>query len=173
MLTQAQNALYWREWSAAKRALMPSRVTWTKHEEETRRHELHIRALDVDKSHLDFDNDDFDKVLGALRAISRPNDLNAQLHQVRGTHRRARHALDVLMIGLGVGRNYVQGVVDKMNFEHRGSATLHPSVNDLTVDELKKVIIALRKQAKRKRAVHFSRHDRVDKNEQEPAEVPF
>jgi hypothetical protein len=53
MLTRAQNALYWREWSAAKRALMPARETFTKLEETTRRHELHVQAIGEEKSHVD------------------------------------------------------------------------------------------------------------------------
>lgn len=173
MLTRAQNALYWREWSAAKRALMPGRETWTKLEEETRRHELHREALGHDKSHLDFTNDDFDKVLGALRAISKPGDLNAQLRQVRGAHRRARFALDQLIAEHGVDRNYVQGIIDQMfptrapapdrardrwQDEHDQPARPRKLLGELTVDELKKVIIALRKQVKRA--------------QRQPAEVP-
>ncbi len=158
-MSPAQNSLYWREWAAAKRALMPGRSTWTKLEETERRHEITIEALGIDKSHLDFDNADFDKVLGALRAISKPGDLNAQIRQARGQHRRMHYELDRLMEKLGVDRNYVQGVVDQMAFHHPSSITHHPSIDDLTADELKKVLIALRKQTKRPT--------------REPAEVPF
>lgn len=157
MLSDRQNSLYWLEWAAAKRALMPGRSTWTKLEENTRRHEITIRALGADKSHLDFSNADFDQVLGELRAISKPGDLNAQLRQVRGAHRRAEWSLHRLMVKLGVDRNYVQGIIDRMDFEHAGPIR-HPSLDELTEPELKKVIIALRKHSRRKR---------------EPAEVPF
>ncbi len=77
-MSPRQNALYWREWAAAKRALMPGRATWTKYEENEHRHELHLEALGQEKSHLEFDNDDFDHVLSAFRAKSRPGDLKAQ-----------------------------------------------------------------------------------------------
>jgi hypothetical protein len=166
MLTRAQNNLYWREWSAAKRALMPGRDTWTKHEENERRHLAHVHALGHDKSHLDFTNDDFDKVLGELRAISKPGDLNAQLRQVRGAHRRARYALDQLIRELGVDRNYVEAIIDQMAFLHPSSFSPHPSLDSLTEPELKKVIIALRKQVKRAR-------EQVTRAQPEPAEVPF
>jgi hypothetical protein len=155
MITPRQNALYWREWAAAKRALMPGRSTWTKLEENTRRHEITIKALGYDKSHLDFTNADFDQVLGELRAISQPGNLNAQLRQVRGAHRRAEWSLHRLMRKLGVDRNYVQCIIDHMDFEHAGFVTRHPKLDDLTFEELQKVIIALRKQAKRKEAVPF------------------
>ncbi len=36
---------------------------------------------DRDKSHLDFTNEDFDRVLAEFRAVSRPDDLAAQLRQ--------------------------------------------------------------------------------------------
>lgn len=195
-MTRAQNALYWREWSAAKRALMPGRETWTKHEENTRRHAITIEALGHDKSHLDFSNSDFDKVLGALRAISKPGDLNAQLRQVRGAHRRARYALDQLMRELQVDRNYVQGVVDQMNFggtpAFSFSDALRPDawqrererakvpkrlLEELTEPELKKVIIALRKQVRRNLAVSADKSRglpaRSPSPQPEPAEVPF
>lgn len=170
MLTRSQNALYWREWSAAKRALMLSaspartRETWTKLEENTRRHEITIRALGADKSHVDFTNAEFDQVLGELRAISKPGDLNAQLRQVRGAHRRAEWSLDRLMRKLGVDRNYVQGIVDQMfepviipasfamwDRERRRTTAPRKLLDKLTESELKKVIIALRKQLKRQR----------------------
>lgn len=150
-MSPRQTALYWREWSAAKLALMSGRETWTKLEETMRRHAIHLETLGTDKSSRDFTNTDFDQILGAFRAISRPGDLNAQLRQIRGAHRRAEWALDRLMRKLGVDRNYVQGVIDHMDFEHEGSAIRHPNLDDLTFQELEKVIIALRKQTKRQR----------------------
>ncbi len=146
-MTPKQNNLYWREWSAAHKA-----------DPKADRHQLHVEALGHDKSHLDFTNDDFDKVLGAFRAISRPGDLNAQLRQIRGQHRRALYILERLMRQLGVDRNYVQAVIDQMQIEHPTAFTRHPTLDDLTAPELEKVIIALRKQAKR---------------QCEPAEAPF
>src|ERR1041385_6065139 len=115
MLTRNQNALYWREWSAAKRVLMPGRDTWTKDEETTRRHELHIQALGDEKSHVDFNNDDFDKVLAAFRAISQPGNLNAQLHALNGQRKRLLFGIRNLARSIGAGEAYVQGIIDRMD----------------------------------------------------------
>jgi hypothetical protein len=171
MITPRQNALYWREWAAAKRALMPGRSTWTKYEESQRRHKVTIDSLGYDKSHSEFTNKEFDLVLGGLRAISQPGNLGAQLRQVRGDHVRALYALERVMKKLGVDRNYVQGIIDHMDFsapdgrdpdrdrweeERERSARPRKFFGELTFPELQKVIIALRLQLKRKneRAEH-------------------
>lgn len=72
-----QQALYWREW-AQVRAKRP----------EADRHALHTEALGCDKSHKDFTNEDFDKVLGVFRAASEPDNLDAQLLQLDQPRRR-------------------------------------------------------------------------------------
>jgi hypothetical protein len=72
-MTAKQNALYWSEWQQAKRA---GGLT------EPERHTIHIEAIGEDKSHKDFSNEDFDKVLAAFRAISRPTSLNSQVRQI-------------------------------------------------------------------------------------------
>ena len=150
MLSKAQNSLYWREWSAAKRALMPGRSTWTKHEEETRRHEIHIRALGADKSHLDFTNADFDKVLAELRAISRPADLNAQLRQLNQQHYRLLFGIRKLASELhGAGwRRYVAGIIDHMNAD---GALQGSDLDQLAPADLEKIMIALRKDQARQK----------------------
>jgi hypothetical protein len=147
MLTRAQNALYWREWSAVKRVLMPGRSTWTKHEESERRHALHIQALGDDKSHVDFNNEDFDHVLGALRAISRPDDLNAQLHALNGQRARLLHGIRKLADEASpYAREYINGIVERMNAEGKlGSSILE----DLHPRELVKVMVALKKHERR------------------------
>jgi hypothetical protein len=145
-LSRNQNALYWREWSAAKRALMPGRETWTKDEETNRRHELHIQALGEEKSHVDFSNDDFDKVLAAFRAVSRPGDLNAQLHALNGQRKRLMFGIRRLAKSMGADEFYVAGIVRTMNAEGKlGSddlEQLHPR-------ELTKVMVALKKHESR------------------------
>lgn len=80
-MTTAQDKLYWREWAAVKRMAGDEAS-------ENLRHDLHIRALGEDKSHKDFSNAEFDLVLGAFRAVSRPADVDAQLRQLN--QRRAR-----------------------------------------------------------------------------------
>lgn len=70
-MTKGQNSLYWREWAAARKV-----------DPSLDRHELHIRALGRDKSHVKFSNLDLDKVLAEFRAISNPGSLDAQLRQL-------------------------------------------------------------------------------------------
>lgn len=156
MLTRNQNALYWREWSAVKSVLMPGRSTWTKDEETQRRHALHIQAIGDEKSHVDFDNEDFDHVLGAFRAISRPTDLNAQLHALNGQKTRLLFGIRRSAISIGVNEPYVAGIVRTMNAEGKlGSAELE----ELHPKDLVKVMIALRKhQARPARRREERRH---------------
>lgn len=72
-MTPKQKSLYFREWSAAKRA---GQLT------EADRHTLHIEALGYDASSARLTNDELDKILAAFRAISQPANLNSQLRQL-------------------------------------------------------------------------------------------
>src|SRR5690349_1327011 len=91
-MTRAQDSLYWREWGAAGRRCRESNLP------APDRHALHIAALGADKSHVDFTNADFDKVLAQFRSISRPADVSAQLQQIDQPRRRLlwkiRHMAD-------------------------------------------------------------------------------
>ncbi len=81
-MTASQNRLYFREWGSVRAACKAH--GWPVPD----RHELHVRALGFDKSHLDFNNEDLDKVLAEFRAISRPDDLAGQLRQRDQPRRR-------------------------------------------------------------------------------------
>lgn len=86
-MTTLQNRLYFREWG---------RVTATCKQQGLPlpdRHELHVKALGLDKSHLDFTNQDLDQVLAEFRAISRPDDLAGQLHQQDQPRRRLLYSI--------------------------------------------------------------------------------
>jgi hypothetical protein len=87
-MSPKQNSLYWREWSAVRKKLAadPSAPA-------ADRHALHIEALGADKSHHAFTNTDFDKVLAAFRAVTRPADLDAQLRQINQDRTRTLHAI--------------------------------------------------------------------------------
>jgi len=74
-MTARQNSFYFREWGSVRAACKAH--GWPVPD----RHELHVRALGYDRSHLDFSNEDLDKVLAEFRAISRPDDLAGQLRQ--------------------------------------------------------------------------------------------
>ena len=63
-MTASQNRLYFREWGSVRAACKAH--GWPVPD----RHELHVRALGFDKSHLDFNNEDLDKVLAEFRKLS-------------------------------------------------------------------------------------------------------
>jgi hypothetical protein len=88
-MTEKQDKLYWREWAAV-------RAAWP----DANRHELHARALGQDKSHTLFSNDDFDRVLGVFRALSRPADLDSQLRQLRQVKTRLIWKITVEQVAL-------------------------------------------------------------------------
>lgn len=90
-MTKAQRTLYWREFAAAKRVYP-----------EADRHDLHVQALGVDKSSNALTNADLDRVLGVFRAISRSADLASQVQQAEQPRRRARWALDQVILCLGL-----------------------------------------------------------------------
>lgn len=140
-LSKAQQALHWRLWKQALPKLMPGRETWTKLEETEARHALYIQALGEDKSLTEMGNEDFDLVLGALRAIVDPTDLNAQLHALNGQKKRLLYGIRKL-----ASEDYIQGIVHSMNAEGKlGGAVLE----ELHPRDLAKVMIALRKQEHR------------------------
>jgi hypothetical protein len=86
-MTTAQDTLYWREWgNLTKRCQAEG---WTVPD----RHELHVRALGKPKSHKDFNNPDFDKVLGVFRAYSQSENVNAQVRQERQPRTRLEYAI--------------------------------------------------------------------------------
>ena len=146
MLTQRQRWFYFGLWKQAKAVLMHGRETWTKDEENCRRHEVTVRALGRDKSSNDFTRIDFDKIIAELRAIIDPSDLNAQLRQQSMAATRMRFGLRKLMRELQVGEAYVAGIVKTMNSEGKLGSN---RIDNLGVDDLRKVMIALRQHSRR------------------------
>jgi len=88
-MTERQEKLYWREWAAV-------RAAWP----DANRHELHARALGLDKSHKAFSNADFDRVLAEFRAVSRPTDVDAQLRQLRQVRTRLIWKITIEQVAL-------------------------------------------------------------------------
>ncbi len=74
-MTALQNRLYFREWGRVRAVCKQHGFPVPD------RHALHVKALGLDKSHLDFTDADFDQVLAEFRAISQPDNLAAQLRQ--------------------------------------------------------------------------------------------
>lgn len=93
-INKAQNSLYWKEWAKARAALLGTGLSRT--EADAARHELHEAALGTDKSHTDFSNHDLDRVLGKFRAVSKPDDLNAQLQAINGPLNRLINGIAAL-----------------------------------------------------------------------------
>lgn len=89
-MTAKQNSLYWREFGAVVRYCRANGLA------APDRHALHVAALGADSSHLDFSNEDFDRVLGEFRAASRPADLVAQMRQLNQPRIRLEHAINAL-----------------------------------------------------------------------------
>ena len=86
-MTALQNSLYFREWGRVRTACKQQGFPIPD------RHSLHVKALGQDKSHLDFTNDDFDRVLAEFRAISQPDNLAAQLRQQEQPRRRLLYSI--------------------------------------------------------------------------------
>lgn len=163
-LSKPQQHLHWALWKQAKAKLMPGRETWTKHEKNEARHAVYIQALGEDKSLTEMDNDDFDKVKGALLAIIEPGNLNAQLHAQAGQRKRLLYGIGRLAASMGVDEAYVQGIIDRMDArrgaparadaddwerERERSGRPQRALTDLSPRDLAKVMIALREHERR------------------------
>ena len=86
-MTALQHSLYFREWGRVRTACKQQGFPIPD------RRSIHVKALGQDKSHLDFSNDDFDRVLAEFRAISQPDNLAAQLRQQDMPRRRLLYSI--------------------------------------------------------------------------------
>jgi len=86
-MTALQNRLYFREWGRVRSTCKQQGFPIPD------RHGLHVKALGLDKSHLDFTNEDLDQVLAGFRAISQPENLAAQLRQLDQPRRRLLYSI--------------------------------------------------------------------------------
>lgn len=163
-MTAAQNTLYWREWAAAlrtMRAASPAPISTSAASEI--RHEMHFNALGCDKSHLDFSNQEFDRVLSVFRATSRPSDIRGQIALQGQEQLRLRHKVSELVTRIGAGPEYVEGIVRVMAGDEQevvygrknkkkrpGQARLKTHIfENLDNNDLMKVIIALQLEVRR------------------------
>jgi hypothetical protein len=145
-LSKQQQHLHWALWKKVKVKLMPGRATWTKAEENERRHALYIEATGADLSLTEMNNEQFDLVLGAMHAVIEPGDLNAQLRALNGKRKRLLFGIRKLARSMGGDDFYVAGIVRTMNSEGKlGSNDLE----ELSPADLTKVMIALRKHEAR------------------------
>lgn len=124
-MTAAQTMLYFREWGRVRDVQKAKGLPCG----DVQRHALHQRALGTMKSSKDFTNADLDKVLAAMRAITEPGNLNAQLRALDQPELRnveARQACMALLVQLGIGKgedmikadwlrgSYLDGIVKRI-----------------------------------------------------------
>ncbi|MFL6416120.1 MAG: hypothetical protein ACJ74Y_10700 [Bryobacteraceae bacterium] len=154
-MTDAQRRMHWRLWGQVKNVLMKGRETWTKHEENQRRHDFYATAGCRADSLTKFDQRDMDLFVGSAMAILQPGNLDAQLRQVRQGNKRALWMVRQLMREMNVNDNYVRGVIEQIEDgvdpnttdawqRERERSHSRRDLEQLTVPELKKVASALR-----------------------------
>jgi len=116
-----QNRLYWLEWGRVRRV-----------RPDADRHALHIEALGIDKSHTEFTNAEFDRVLGVFRAITQPADVDAQVRQLQQPRRRQEHRIAEIQSCLALYVDDVAGYVARVVADKCGV----PAEGALTFDDL-------------------------------------
>lgn len=137
-MTPAQNMLYFREWGRVRDVLKAKGLSCG----DVERHKLHQKALGERKSSKEFTNADLDKVLAAMKAITEPGNLTAQMRAMEQPQLRridAQTACLRLLDELGVGRDsteertrfiqgaYLDGIAKR--FTH-GRAVSYSELND-------------------------------------------
>lgn len=85
-MSPLQTALYFREWGVVRQHYRAKGIDAA--QVDAKRHQLHKQALGVMKSSKKFTNADLDKVLAVFRAITQPDNLNAQLHAIEQPEQR-------------------------------------------------------------------------------------
>lgn len=83
-MTAAQQMLYFREWGRVRDVLKAKGLPCG----DVARHGFHKKALGVAKSSKLFTNADLDRVLAEFRAITQPDNLQAQLQAIESPERR-------------------------------------------------------------------------------------
>lgn len=148
MISKGQNDFYWRLWGAAKKAIM-KRSGVSSAEAEKMRHELHAKALGKDKSHTEFSNRDFDLVKAVFLAESQPANMDAQIDQEKMDRTRRIWVIQQLTAALDENEPFVETILKNMNRELAlGGPYLR--IDQLTFEQLEKLIIALKKECRRR-----------------------
>jgi hypothetical protein len=177
-MTPAQTMLYFREVGIVRDVMKAKGLPFG----DVQRHALHKKALGQVKSSKDFTNADLDKVLGALRAISRPDDLGAQLRQLDQqelrNHEARKASLDLLVeLGIGKGededkalflrKSYLDGIVKKIT---RGAHIDFQSLPDRQANAILHTL-RLRRLAQQKAAAKHATPARADEQLAAKAEL--
>ncbi len=136
-MTAAQNTFYWRLWSGVR-----------KREPEADRKAMHAQ-LGLPESHTCWNNGHFDKWKGACLAITQPGNADAQLAQLRMAATRHRVFIGHVLDAMGEGPALVEQIVSMMNRGGKlgGRCVTYETLGDA---HLEKVIVAVKKEAKRR-----------------------
>jgi len=141
--TPGQKIMLFSLWNQAKRVLMNGRETWTKHEEDQRRHELTKQILGREKSWAQLNRrSDVDLLKAGLLAIIRPDHLPSQLNALDQDLKRARYGLQQTMREMNVGDSYVGEIARTMSMNGKISSA---NLDTLNAAELRKVTGSLRR----------------------------
>jgi hypothetical protein len=119
-MTSAQTNLYFFEWGRARAHYLAK--GFDAKQADSKRHELHRRALGRDKSSKDFSNPDLDKVIAAFRAVYDGGNLDAQLAQLDQPENRRQRMIEraekavASFVGGGddAVRRYLDGTAERM-----------------------------------------------------------
>lgn len=118
-MTPRQTAMYWSEFQRVRDVLLARGID--KQQIESRRHELHKKALGHHKSSKDFTNADLDRVLAVFFSITEPDNLHAQLKlidqpelRVRLMRERIYELAEQVVDKPGSEGRYIDGLVRKI-----------------------------------------------------------
>jgi hypothetical protein len=136
-VSPAQNTFYWRLWSGVRKK-RPGADRKAMHAE-----------LGLPESHTVWTNAHFDAWKGACLAVTQPANLDAQLAQQRMAATRHRVFIGHVLAALGEGEAWVEGIVHRMNRERKLGGNF-ASYDTLGAPQLAKVIVAVKKEAKRR-----------------------
>lgn len=161
-MSPAQTSLYFREWGKVRRHYIEHGIDPKL--TDSKRHELHQKALGYRKSSKEFTNKEFDKVLAVFYAITRPDDLGVQLRQqdqgeLRRDEARTR-CMDILKeIGIGEGNEagraewlrgaYLDGLVKKVAPPQESFDGLNDKQANVVLGILVRRVLSQRKKLER------------------------
>lgn len=106
-MNPAQTSLYFREWGLVRKHFIAKGLD--SKQADNKRHELHRRALGIDKSSKDFTNAELDKVLAVFRAVHDGGNLDAQLAALDQPENRRLKMIDRARKAV---RSFINGKTD-------------------------------------------------------------
>lgn len=117
-MNAAQTNLYFFEWGRVRKHFLARGID--PKQADAKRHELHRRALGLDKSSKDFTNAELDKVIAVFRAVYDGGNLDAQLAQLEQPENRRLRMIQRCRAAAGsfikpeLITAYLDGTADRM-----------------------------------------------------------